>query len=136
MATAPTDAASASVDERDAAAQSPRWPSSRLCLVRARDSPRALNWSAMGVPSSSVEQLRKCVRSTRLVLARENAHERCGDAADEVVAARGGLSDLSALCPGLNGDGVGDLRGILQQLDYVASLGVHALMAVCRSIPR
>jgi hypothetical protein len=43
------------------------------------------------------------------------------------VAGRGDLSDLSALLPGHNGDGIGDLKGITQRLDHIASLGVDAV---------
>ena len=35
-----------------------------------------------------------------------------------------------------NGDGIGDLVGITERLDYVADLGVDAHLAVARSSPR
>ena len=43
------------------------------------------------------------------------------------MADRNRLSDLFALVSGFNGDGVGDLPGIISRLDYLVSLGVDAL---------
>jgi glycosidase len=44
-----------------------------------------------------------------------------------LVARRGDLPDLSALLPGSNGDGIGDLKGITARLPHIASLGVDAI---------
>jgi glycosidase len=44
-----------------------------------------------------------------------------------LVARRGDLSDLSAQLPGQNGDGIGDLAGIIHRLPHVAELGVDAI---------
>ena len=44
-----------------------------------------------------------------------------------MVEKRDHLSDLSPLISGSNGDGIGDLNGIRQRLDYLAWLGVDAL---------
>ena len=44
-----------------------------------------------------------------------------------MVGERRRLPDLSALVPGLDGDGIGDLPGIEARLDHLAWLGVDAL---------
>ena len=44
-----------------------------------------------------------------------------------LVARRGHLPDLSALVPGHDGDGSGDLAGITRRLPHVAALGVDAI---------
>ena len=44
-----------------------------------------------------------------------------------MVEARRHLRDLSAQLSGFNGDGIGDLNGITQRLDYLQSLGVDAI---------
>ena len=48
-------------------------------------------------------------------------------ARSRLVARRGDLPDLSALLQDTNGDGIGDLPGITERLDYVAELGVDAI---------
>ena len=44
-----------------------------------------------------------------------------------MVATGRRLPGLPALFPGCNGDGIGDLPGITQRLDYLAWLGVDAI---------
>lgn len=43
------------------------------------------------------------------------------------MAQRGGVSDLSAQFFDSNGDGIGDLQGIISKLDYLADLGIDVL---------
>ena len=44
-----------------------------------------------------------------------------------MVEGRGGVSDLSPKLKDSNGDGIGDIRGILEKLDYLKALGVTML---------
>ncbi|WP_235913771.1 alpha-amylase family glycosyl hydrolase [Teichococcus coralli] len=53
-----------------------------------------------------------------------------------MVAAGGHLADPASLLQDSDGDGFGDLPGILRRLDHLAWLGVNAIWLSPSSIPR
>ena len=78
-----------------------------------------------GIPVTFVRKVAIMTTAQRVVL--PDSVRTNGTTAESVVVECCGLSGLSAFVPGLNGDGIGDLKGITSRLDYLADLGVDVL---------